>query len=197
IYKTYGVWTMIIGYARVSTEDQSLTVQEQAIKQYAEDNGEECVIYQEKQSGGKANREELHHALKATQRENKFVVYKLDRLAMSTKQLYNISDELREKGAEFISILDHIDTTTSTGKAMFGMLAVFAEFERDIIRERTRAGLESAKQRGRTGGRPEINSKTKKQIRILFSQGESASDIAKLHHIGRSTVYKILKEQDT
>jgi len=185
---------MIIGYARVSTEDQSLHVQEQAIREYAKAQGEEFTIYQEKQGGGRTERKELHHALKATQRGNKFVVYKLDRLARSTKQLYEISDELQEKGAEFISIQDHIDTTTSTGRAMFGMLAVFAEFERDIIRERTQAGLKAARQRGRIGGRPNIDAKTKNQIRILFSQGESASDIAKLHRIGRSTVYKILKE---
>src|SRR5699024_344789 len=151
-------------YARVSTEDQSLYVQEQAIQAYAEAQDEEWTIYQEKQSGGKADREELRHALKATQRGNKFVVYKLDRLARSTKQLYQISDELQEKGAEFISIQDHIDTTTSTGRAMFGMLAVFAEFERDIIRERTQAGLKAAKRRGKVGGRPKIDAKTKNQI---------------------------------
>jgi len=84
------------------------------------------------------------------------VVYKLDRLARSTKQLYQISDELQEKGAEFVSLQDSIDTTTSTGRAMFGMLAVFAEFEQDIILERTRAGLDAAKQRRRTGGRPKM-----------------------------------------
>jgi len=184
---------MIIGYARVSTEDQSFHVQEQAIQEYAKTQGEEYIIYQEKQSGGKADREELCHALKATQRGNKFVVYKLDRLARYTKQLYQISDELQEKGAEFISLQDNIDTTTSTGRAMFGMLAVFAEVERDIIRERTQSGLEAAKQRGRTGGRPKINDKTKNQVRILFSQGESATDIAKEYNIGRSTVYKIIK----
>src|SRR5699024_879640 len=175
---------MIIGYARVSTEEQSLSIQEQAIQAYANNQGEEYVIYQEKQSGGKVDREELRHALKATQRGNKFVVYKLDRLARSTKQLYQISNELQKKGAEFTSIQDHIDTTTSTGRAMFGMFAVFAEFERDIIRERTQAGLKAARQRGRTGGRPKINEKTKKQVRILFSQGESATDIVKEYNIG-------------
>src|SRR5699024_10069374 len=100
---------MITGYARVSTEDPSLHVQEQAIQAYAKAQGEEYTIYQEKQSGGKADLEELRHALKATQRGNKFVVYKLDRLARSTKQLYEIFDELQKKGAEFISIQDNID----------------------------------------------------------------------------------------
>lgn len=86
------------------------------------------------------------------------------------------------------------DTTTPTGKAMFGMLAVFAEFERDIIQQRTKAGLEAAKKRGRIGGRPAIDEKTKKRVRALFESGESASDIAKEYEIGRATVYKILKD---
>src|SRR5699024_12283651 len=109
----------------------------------------------------------------------------LDRLARSTKQLYQISDKMQEKRADFISLQDNIDTTTSTGRAMFGMLAVFAEFERDIIRERTQSGLEAAKQRGRTGGRPKINDKTKNQVRILFSQGESATDRSEERRVGR------------
>ncbi|MCH7322902.1 helix-turn-helix domain-containing protein [Solibacillus sp. MA9] len=79
-------------------------------------------------------------------------------------------------------------------KAMFGMLAVFAEFERDIIQQRTKAGLESARKRGRIGGRPAIDEKTKKKVRALFEAGESANDIAKEYGIGRATVYKIINE---
>ncbi|MET3684484.1 DNA invertase Pin-like site-specific DNA recombinase [Alkalibacillus flavidus] len=185
---------MIVGYARVSTEDQSLDIQEQAIREYAEKLGERVEVYKEKESGGKADRKELEYALKATHEGDKFVVYKLDRLARSTKQLYEISDRLKDKGVEFISIRDNIDTTTSTGRAMFGMLSVFAEFERDIIRERTQAGLQSARKKGKVGGRPTIDDKTKKQIRILYDQGERAKDIATEYGIGRSTVYKIINE---
>lgn len=102
---------------------------------------------------------------------------------------------MKEKGVEFASIHNAFDTTTPTGKAMFGMLAVFAEFERDIIQQRTKAGLEAAKMRGRVGGRPAIDEKTKKHVRALFESGESANDIAKEYGIGRATVYKILKEK--
>lgn len=185
---------MIIGYIRVSTKEQSYDSQEQAIKQYAEQQGEDYIIYAEKESGGKQNRKELRNALKAVQAGNKFVVYKLDRLARSTKQLYEVAEELENKNVEFVSITDNIDTTTSMGKAMFGMLAVFAQFERDIIQERTRAGLEAARKRGRTGGRPALDDKTKRQVRLLFKAGESATDISKEYGIGRSTVYKILNE---
>lgn len=185
---------MIVGYARVSTQDQNLQGQIEAIEEYAKKHNEECVIYQEKESGGKKDRAELQNALKAVREGDKFVIYKLDRLARSSKQLFDVADELEQKGVEFISISDNIDTTTATGKAMFGMLSVFAEFERAIIRERTRAGLQSAKKRGKIGGRPSLDDKTKKRINILFNEGESAKDIAKEYGIGRSTVYKIVNE---
>lgn len=187
---------MIIGYARVSTQDQSLDVQTEAIRKYAKDNGEQCEIYEEKESGGKADRTQLKIAMKAAQRGNKFVVYKLDRLARSTKQLYELTEELKNKGVEFVSIRDSIDTTTAPGRAMFGMLAVFAEFERDIIVERTKAGLESARRQGRTGGRPALDERTKRHIVSLHKSGERAVDIAKEYGVGRSTVYKVLKEND-
>lgn len=190
---------MLIGYARVSTQDQSLTVQEEAIKKYAADLGieeKDVVIYKEKESGGKSKRKELDLALRHARAGDKFVVYKLDRLARSTKQLYELTDSLTEKGVEFVSIRDNLDTTTSTGRAMFGMLSVFAEFEKDIISERTKAGLESAKRQGRTGGRPAVDERTKRQIRALYECGERAVDIAKEFNIGRSTIYKVLRESD-
>ncbi|KKI88452.1 resolvase [Bacillus sp. SA1-12] len=185
---------MIIGYARVSTEDQNLELQIEAIEKYAADQGEEFEIYFEKQSGGKADREELKKALKALRKGDTLVIYKLDHLARSTKQLYTIHENLEQKGVNFVSLSDSIDTTTAAGRAMFGMIAVFAEFERNLIRERTRAGLESAKKQGRTGGRPPLTEKQKQQIVTLFKGGERAVDIAKEYGIGRSTVYKVLNE---
>ncbi|MBG9692333.1 resolvase [Lysinibacillus sphaericus] len=185
----------IIGYCRVSTEDQNLDLQEQEIQKYAEEKGLELILYVEKISSRKEERIELEHAIKAATNGDLFVVYKLDRLARSTKELYTLTEELKEKGVEFASIQDAFDTTTPTGKAMFGMLAVFAEFERDIIQQRTKAGLEAAKKRGRIGGRPAIDEKKKKQVRALFEAGESANDIAKEYGIGRATVYKIINEQ--
>lgn len=187
---------MIIGYARVSTADQSLDMQVSAIEKHAIEQGEEFKLFQEKESGGKAERKELQQALDMLRSGDKFVVYKLDRLARSTKQLYELSELLEKKGVEFVSLKDKIDTTTAAGRAMFGMMSVFAEFERSLIQERTKAGLEAARRRGKVGGRPTLDPKTKKRIKTLFDAGESASDIAKEYSIGRSTVYKVLKEAE-
>lgn len=184
----------IIVYCRVSTEDQNLDMQEQAIEHYAKEKGLELILYVEKISSRKEERVELEQAMKAAANGDLFVVYKLDRLARSTKELFKLTGDLNEKGVKFVSINDAFDTTTPTGKAMFGMLAVFAEFERDIIQQRTKAGLEAAKKRGRVGGRPAIDEKTKKRVKALFEAGESANDIAKEYKIGRATVYKIIKE---
>lgn len=184
----------IIGYCRVSTEDQNLDMQERAIEKYAEEKGLRLVMYVEKVSSRKSERVELLNAMKAATQGDLFVVYKLDRLARSTKELYELTEQLKEKQVDFVSISDAFDTSTPTGKAMFGMLAVFAEFERDIIQQRTKAGLEAARKRGRIGGRPTIDEKVKKRVRTLFEAGESASDIAKEYGIGRATVYKIIRK---
>lgn len=186
----------IIGYARVSAEDQNLDLQKIAIEKYAEEQGLELILYVEKISTRKTDRTELQHALKAATKGDRFVVYKLDCLARSTKELYQLTDDMNARGIDFVSIHDSFDTTTPTGHAMFGMLAVFAEFERDIIQQRTKAGLEAARKRGRLGGRPAIDADTKRRIVKLFESGESAADIAKEYGIGRSTVYKILKENN-
>ncbi|RKQ13458.1 recombinase family protein [Ureibacillus endophyticus] len=184
----------VIGYARVSTDDQNLDMQIDAIERYAKEKGLEIVMYVEKESSRK-ERPELINAMKAATKGDIFVVYKLDRLARSTKELYTLTDELSEKEVSFVSVNDSFDTTTPAGKAMFGMLAIFAEFERDIIQQRTVAGLEAARKRGRTGGRPSIDEKTKRQVVALFNAGESATDIAKEYGIGRATVYKIVNEE--
>lgn len=184
----------IIGYCRVSTEEQNLDMQERAIQNYAEQKGLGLVIYVEKVSSRKNDRIDLANAMKAAAKGDVFVVYKLDRLARSTKELYELTEQLKEKRVDFVSISDAFDTSTPTGKAMFGMLAVFAEFERDIIQQRTKAGLDAARKRGRVGGRPAIDGKVKKRVRTLFKSGENANDIAKEYGIGRATVYKIINE---
>ncbi|WP_425328567.1 recombinase family protein [Rummeliibacillus suwonensis] len=183
----------VIGYARVSTEEQNLDMQIQALEKYAADHGAELVLYTEKESSRK-ERHELKNAMKAATKGDIFAVYKLDRLARSTKELYTLTDELNNREVSLVSINDAFDTTTPTGKAMFGMLAVFAEFERDIIQQRTKAGLEAARAKGRKGGRPSIDAKTKRQVKTLYNAGESATDIAKEFGIGRATVYKIVNE---
>lgn len=171
-------------------------MQQQAIQKYAIEKNLDLIMYVEKISSRKADRIELKNAMKAATKGDVFVVYKLDRLARSTKELYQLTDQLKEKGVEFVSINDSFDTTTPTGKAMFGMLAVFAEFERDIIQQRTIAGLEAARKRGKTGGRPRIDDKTKKHVVTLYESGESATDIAKEYGISRATVYNILNEKN-
>lgn len=183
----------IIGYVRVSTGKQEEALQVDALSRYADESGRELVLYIDKVSSRKT-RPQLKEALKAMTAGDIFAVYKLDRLARSTRELYTHTDAMEAQGVEFVSISDRLDTTTPVGKAMFGMLAVFAEFEREIIQERTKAGLEAAKRRGRIGGRPAIDSKTKRQVKALYDSGESASDIAKEYGIARSTVYKILDE---
>ncbi|RAS91809.1 resolvase [Priestia endophytica] len=182
---------MIIGYARVSTVDQSLNLQIDALTGYGCDE-----IFQEKISGAKDDREELMNALRILRSGDKFVVYKLDRLARSTKRLIEIADMLRENDVKFVSIQDKVDTGTAAGKAMFGMLSVLAEFERDIIRERTMAGLKAA--RARKGGRPRVDRKKLNQaIALYYSKRMSMREIQEATSISRATLYREIKKGQT
>jgi DNA invertase Pin-like site-specific DNA recombinase len=182
---------MKIGYARVSTTDQSLDLQMDALEKFG------CnEIFKEKQSGAKEDRIELSLALRTLRVGDTFVVYKLDRLARSTKRLIEISDLLREKKVEFVSIQDNLDTGTAAGKAMFGMLSVLAEFERDIIRERTMAGLQAARARGRKGGRPKVNKKKLSHALALYhSRSMSIREIEEMTGVSASTLYRALKKE--
>jgi DNA invertase Pin-like site-specific DNA recombinase len=184
---------MIIGYARVSTVDQSLDLQLDALSEFGCEE-----IFKEKISGAKDDREELKQALRMLRAGDKFVVYKLDRLARSTKRLIEIADELREKEVEFVSIQDKIDTGTAAGKAMFGMLSVLAEFERDIIRERTMAGLKAARARGRKGGRPKVNQqKLNQAIAMYHSKRMTVKEIEEATEVSAATIYRELKKEQT
>ena len=143
---------MKIGYARVSTRDQSLELQIDALEKAGAER-----IYSEKESGGKWDRVELTKCLEHLRAGDTLIVYKLDRLARSQKQLIDIADHLREENVELLSISEQLDTNTAMGRAMFGMISVMAELERNMIRERTTAGLEAARARGRRGGRPKAD----------------------------------------
>lgn len=186
---------MKIGYARVSTKDQNLSLQTDAFKK------ESCkVVYQEKVSTTKAERKELRNMIDQLREGDIVVVWKLDRLGRSLRDLVNIVTEIQDKGAGLKSLNDSIDTTTPHGKLTFHLFAALAEFERDIIRERTKAGLEAARARGRKGGRPKGLSKAAKDKAIiaetLYKQGKmSVSEICKHLAIARSTLYKYLKEE--
>jgi len=181
---------MLIGYARVSTEDQSLDLQTDAL------NKTGCEkIYTEKISGMKDERPELQQLLDYARKGDVLVVYKLDRLGRSTKRLIELSEELQEKGIELKSVRDNIDTTTAVGKAMFRMLAVLSEMERDLISERTRAGLESARARGRKGGRPKKDStQVKKALRLYKTKEYSISEIQEMTSVSKATLYRAINK---
>jgi DNA invertase Pin-like site-specific DNA recombinase len=182
---------MKIGYARVSTSDQTLDLQIDALNDFGVQK-----IFREKASGAKDDRQQLQIALDILSEGDTLVVYKLDRLARSTMKLIQVLNDIQKKGADLVSINDNIDTNTAAGKALFGMLAVFAEFERNIIIERTQAGLKAARARGRKGGRPVSNIKKVEQaLKLYDSQAHTAKEIEELTGISRASLYRAIKRR--
>ena len=187
---------MKIGYARVSTKDQNLSLQLDALEK------EGCEkIFQEKATGGNADREELKKLLEHLREGDLVVIWKLDRLGRSLRDLVNLVTDIQAKGAGLKSLNDSIDTTTPQGKLTFHLFAALAEFEREIIRERTKAGLESARARGRVGGRPKGLTKDAKDKAIIaasfYSQKQmTVSEICKHLGIAKSTFYKYLQTNE-
>ncbi len=142
---------MLVGYARVSTQDQNLELQNDALSKAG------CArIFTEVIGGSRTERTGLQEALNILRSGDTLVVWRLDRLGRSLKHLIDIVNQLREKEIGFRSLQESIDTTTSGGKLIFHMFGALAEFERDVIRERTQAGLRAARARGRQGGRPRV-----------------------------------------
>jgi DNA invertase Pin-like site-specific DNA recombinase len=182
---------MKIGYARVSTADQSLDMQLDAL------NTAGCErIYTEKASGAKDDRIELERALDTLRSGDVFVVYKLDRLARSTKKLIEVYERLAALNVELVSICDGLDTTTPTGRAMFKMFGVIAELEREMIVERTKAGLAAARARGRNGGRPKTNAKAVSQaLKLYDGQKHTVAEITALTGVTKATLYRALTER--
>ena len=180
---------MLIGYARVSTDEQNLDLQLSALK-----NASCEQTYTDKISGTKANRPGLTEALSHLREGDTLVVWRLDRLGRSLRHLIDTVTDLQDKGIEFKSITEAIDTRTSGGKLVFHIFGALAEFEREIIRERTKAGLTAARSRGKTGGRPK--SLTEKQVRILHQlaadRSNSVQDICRTLDISRKTYYRYL-----
>lgn len=174
-----------IGYARVSTDDQTLDLQLDALR--------DCtVIYQEKISSTAKERPELAHCLKALRTGDVLVVWRLDRLGRSLSDLVRMVSELEQRGIGFESLTEKIDTTSATGKLTFHVFAALAEFERNVIRERTKAGLEAARARGRKGGRkPALNDKQVREIRVLLANPDiEVSEVARRYGVSRTTLYK-------
>jgi DNA invertase Pin-like site-specific DNA recombinase len=184
---------MNIGYARVSTQDQDLSLQLDAL------NDASCKkIYKEKITGSKKERPQLNELLEQLREGDVIVIWKLDRLARSLKDLVSLVNEIQEKGGALHSLNDQIDTTTPHGKFTFHIFAALAEFERDIIRERTKAGLAAARARGRKGGRPKGLSKKAQHTAIiaekLYQERElTVKEICEQLSISKGTLYNYLR----
>jgi DNA invertase Pin-like site-specific DNA recombinase len=182
---------MKIGYARVSTQDQKLDLQLDDLKKLGCEK-----IYQEKVSSGK-DRPELNKMIEHLREGDTIMVWKLDRLCRSLKQLVNLIETFHTKKVNFVSIKDSIDTTTAQGRLFLNIFGSLSEFERDIIRERTTAGLAAARARGRLGGKkkglsPEAIQKAETAV-ILYVQKKSTDEIASIIGVGRATVYRYLE----
>ncbi|WP_047155050.1 recombinase family protein [Aneurinibacillus tyrosinisolvens] len=183
---------MKIGYARVSTLDQNLDMQMDALQSAGCEQ-----IFQEKMSGKKDDRPELQRCLDSLRKTDTLIVFKLDRLGRSTFKLLELTSELEKRGVEFVSIRDNIDTSTAVGKAMFRMMAVLAEMERDIIAERTQAGLQAARARGRVGGRPKTDKTKVATALALYDAGQmTVPEITQATGVSKPTLYRAIKARD-
>jgi len=177
-----------IGYARVSSLDQHLDLQLQALKKAR------CTkIFREKVSGMSRSRPELQRLLEHLRAGDTVVVWKLDRIARSTRHLLEVMDAIRESGARFQSLSEPwADTTTHAGKMIMTVFAGIAEFERDLIRERTTAGRIAAKQHGVHFGRPrKLNATQENLARRLLTEGKSAKEIALTFKVHPTTIYRL------
>jgi DNA invertase Pin-like site-specific DNA recombinase len=179
-----------LGYGRVSTQDQNLDAQRDALKSASADK-----IFIEKITGTKASRPELDKLREQMREGDTLVITRLDRLGRSTKDLLAISSELEEKGVELEVIEQAINTKTPEGKLFFTMIAAFSQFEHDLMVARTKDGLAAARARGRMGGRkPKLTDAQKKQVKTLYDAKElTVREIAALFNITPPTVYRTLE----
>ena len=180
---------MQIGYARVSTDDQDTAVQVAALKKAGCER-----IYREKASGGRWDRPELHRLLDQLRKGDVLVVWKLDRLSRSLRDVLTIMERLGESGSGFRSLTEAIDTTTPAGRMMMQMVGAFAEFERAMLKERTKAGLDAAREEGRIGGRrPKLTPQQQVEIcKMVLKGNKTAADAARLFKIHPATVSRLL-----
>jgi len=183
---------MKIGYTRVSTQEQNEALQSDALK----DAGSE-KYFGDKITGSKFERKGLEELLAFVRSGDTVVVWKLDRLGRSLKDLIETLNLLKDRGVDFLSVTEKIDTTTPGGKLIFHLMGALAEFERDLIRERTNAGLAAARARGRVGGRPRrlaTNGKIALARRLFADADHSIPEICSTPGISRSTLYRYIKE---
>ena len=182
-----------IGYARVSTRDQNLDLQLGALK------GAGCDrIFEDTMSGNKAGRPGLAKALDALREGDTLIVWKLDRLGRSVKDLLDFAGGLNERGIGFISLTDSIDTTTASGRFFFNVMASLAQMERELMVERTQAGLQAAREQGRVGGRKRVMTEAKiRSARKLLSQGTPPKEVATSLGVSVPTLYRWVPATET
>jgi DNA invertase Pin-like site-specific DNA recombinase len=181
---------MLAGYARVSTQEQTLHLQQDALKKAGCER-----VFTDTISGASQERKGLQEALTFMREGDTLVVWKLDRLGRSLKHLIETVNALSARGIGFRSLTEQIDTTTPGGKLIFHVFGALAEFERDLIRERTHAGLVAARARGRQGGRPQKLDEKQVQVlkRLYADKSNSIQDILKAMSISRGTLYRYVK----
>ncbi|MDR2904046.1 MAG: recombinase family protein [Clostridiales bacterium] len=181
---------MLLGYARVSTQDQNLDRQLDELRQAGCEK-----IYEEKVTGTHTDRPELTKLLENARSGDTVIILELTRLSRSTKDLFALIDQLGQRGIDIKSLKEAwIDTTTPQGKLMFTILAGLAQFERDLLSQRTKEGLAAAKARGRQGGRPRIRNEKANIVTALYKQGVSQREIAKQTELSRSTIKRIIND---
>lgn len=179
---------MLVGYARVSTDDQNLDLQLDALKSASCEQ-----VFSDKLSGTVTNREGLTQALAYARPGDTLVVWKLDRLGRTVKGLIEFVDQLKERGVQFRSLTDGIDTSTTAGRFFFHVMAALAQMERELIRERTNAGLAAARARGRLGGRkPKLDASKLESARTLLDAKVEVGVVAKNLGVSRTTLYRAL-----
>lgn len=183
---------MLIGYARVSTDDQNLDLQKDALTQAGCER-----IMEDYQSGAKAERVGLKAALEYVRTGDTLVVWRLDRLGRSLKHLIEIVTELEARNVGLRSLQESLDTSSNSGKLIFHIFGALAEFERNLIRERTQAGLQAARARGRKGGRPKTLSAEKRALAIeLYERKEhTVKQVCQMMGISKPTLYKYIEEE--
>lgn len=183
---------MLIGYARVSGNDQNLSLQMDALK-----NAGCKKIYTDKITGTKAERPGLNQVLDALRKGDILIVWRLDRLGRSLKHLIALIEDLNKKNIGFRTIQESMDTTTPGGKLIFHIFGALAEFERNLIRERTLHGIEAARARGKLGGRPKAldNKKRELVIKLYHDKSQSVKEICDIMKISKQTLYNYVNEK--
>ena len=186
---------MDFAYCRVSTQEQNLDLQLDAMKAAGIDPAN---IFTDKVSGATKDRPQFNELLKRLRSGDTLTVWKLDRAGRNLKNLIELVEDLKRRGVNFVSLKEQIDTTTATGSLIFNMFAALAQFERDIISERTTAGLEAARARGRVGGRPsKDNAKIKAALSLYHAKTHTIPEITKQTGISKSTLYRYIEANQT